>query len=434
MTTTTKTKPLRADTAAGASKEALGNTTSVREPVLGFAWLGRLFAPKIFLVSAVFGFLICCGLGYLTTLKNQYGDIPRFGVYVGPQASLFPTASQLLAYTKAHARDDQVLVVVGGSSVMNGVGQSNEQLWTKKLQQSLGDKFAVVNLAMRSCSTYEVACFIAEAMLKQHRKVIFVTGTQAAYGWSVIGRPPYAHYYWDAKFHDLLLDFPERDQALKNSEKDLPSFGWTPESLTELKLGEWLNSKLYQYELWNTVGHRYFFTSYSAVAAGATELKGVYWPRKKLPQNMEAEETFPLPSEEFARSFFPTVLSKFVVWNEKSKQWEKTGKAWDTAQDTIRTNLVPQLRPHTLLVLSYYNPYFRHKYLTKPQQHSEKLAYSLTQDLFKKEGVRSIRSGDAYNPADFRDPIHLSPSGGQRLAIDVAKEVKEMAKELGYLK
>lgn len=433
MTTSLETKPQQQSATVGgvACQQPIEQADA---KVLGFKWLAAIFSPAPFLIGALIGFTTCCVLGYLTTLKNQYGNIPRFGVYVGPQASLFPTASQLLAYTQAHVKQGQILVVVGGSSVMNGVGQSNEQIWTKKLQEKLGAKYAVVNLAMRSCSTFEAALFIAEAMSKHYEKVIFVSGTQPGFEWSLIGRPPYAHYYWDAKYHNMLYEFPERDQAMENCEQHLSDYNWTPETLRELKLGEWLNSHLYTYELWNTVGYRYFFTSYSAVAAGATSMNGVYSPRKRLPTNMEAEEVFPMPNEEFAKKFFPAVLADLILWNDKTKQWEKREKRWTAALETIRTNLAPQMRPRSVIVLSYYNPVFRKKYLTKLQQESERLSYSEAEDMFHREGVHAIRSGDKYQAADFRDPIHLSASGGEKLATDVSLEVQNLAKELGYEK
>jgi hypothetical protein len=434
LTTESKTESRTKSAIAGGV--TVDRDVAAQPTVLGFRWLGAIFSPGVFLVGVLLGFVLCCYLGYRTTLKNQYGDIPRFGVYAGPQASQFPTIRQLIAYTKAHYKKGQILVIVCGSSVMNGVGQSNEELWTKKLQDKLGPQYAVVNLALRSCGTYEGTCFVAEAMSKQYDKMIFVTGAQPFFYWPTIGRPPYAYLYWDAKYQNVLHDFPERDQALQDCERNLSDYMWKSEDLHELKLGQWLNSKFNFYELWTTAGYRYFFTSYAAVAANATPNNwlGAFLPRKKLPNNMEAWETFPLPDEKFARNFFPSVLASAVPWKEKEKRFVRDEKRWNDSLITVQTNVAPQIRSRTLAVLTFYNPFFRYKYLTPVQRQSEKLSYDATEELFESQGINAIQSGIDYKAEDFRDPIHLGPTGGAKLAAVVAEEVKVMSKKLGYEK
>jgi hypothetical protein len=50
----------------------------------------------------------------------------------------------------------QILVLVGGNSILLGVGQKKEQLWTKELQRVLGPDFAVVNIAFRGARLTEM--------------------------------------------------------------------------------------------------------------------------------------------------------------------------------------------------------------------------------------------------------------------------------------
>lgn len=396
-------------------------------PVLGFKWLGAMFQPVPFIIGSLIGFLICCYLGYQTTLKNQYGDIPRFGLFVGPQASFYPTISQFIAVCKSRVTKDQTLVLVGGSSVLNGVGQPNEKLWTKKLQSELGDKYVVVNLALRSCDTYEGAFFVAEALCKQNQRLIFITSAHPNTHWDPMGLNPYAYLFWDAKYHNLLYDFPEREKALADREKSLPDGVWTPESLTELKLSQWLNARFNFLELWDTVGYKYFFTSYRMI----TDDKS-FQPRKRLPNNFEAIETFPMPNEDYAKKYFPSFLASLFKWDAQKKQWVKDS-FWTTAEDTIRKNVVPPLRPKTLALLLHMHPGLCRKYESDQELSRDRLAYKTAQEMLQKFGMHALPVCEDYTDEDFRDACHLSPSGGDKLAIETAVEVRKMARQLGYV-
>lgn len=430
MTTAAETKPVDAATTSGVKpKHGVGQTADEQPTVLGFKWLGAIFRPAPFIAGALIGFVLCCYLGYLTTLKNQFGDIQRFGIFVGPQASFFPTIKQLLAVVQSRVKHNETLVIVGGSSILNGVGQSNEDLWTKRLQEQLGPKYVVVNLALRSCNSYEGAYFVAEAMLQRYKKVIFVTSALPSGNWHPMGNPPYAYLYWDAKFNNMLLNFPERDKAIADREKKLPDKEWTPEALAELKLSQFMNSHFHFFELWNTIGYKYFFTSYRSVTDSASFL-----PRKKLPNNAEAYEKFPVPNEEFAKTYFPSVCDNLLAWNEKAKQWTKDPIFWRVSEKTIEENVAPQLRPRTLALIIYQNPELRQKYMSEHLMQRDKVAYAVAQDMLKKYGIHSLVVAEDYEGKDFRDAMHLGASGGFKLAAETAVEVKKMAKELGYEK
>ena len=46
-------------------------------------------------------------------------------------------------------------MIVGGSSVLNGAGQSPRRLWTRALARRLGREFVVINLALRAGGGYD---------------------------------------------------------------------------------------------------------------------------------------------------------------------------------------------------------------------------------------------------------------------------------------
>lgn len=416
------------DTAGGVeAKRSQATTTYAPGTVIGFKWLEKIFRPAPFLIGALLGFAICCGLGYATTLKNQFGDIQRFGIFVGPQASFYPTLSQFMNVVRSRLKPEQTLVLVGGSSILNGVGQSNEDLWTKRLQQHLGPKYVVVNLALRSCNSYEGAYFVAEAMAKQHKKTIFVTSALPAGLWHPMGNAPYAYLYWDAQYHNLLSDFPDRENAILAREKELPDQEWKPETLTELKLSQWLNSQFHFLELWNTIGYRYFFTSYRSVTDDAS-----FSPRRKLPNNAEAYEKFPLPDDDFAKTYFPAVCNRLALYDEKQKRWVKESAYFEQYDKMIRQNVAPAMRPRTLSLLIYQNPEMRRKYMPADLLARDKVAYDSAEGVLRAYGMHALQVGDDYKGEDFRDAMHLGATGGFRLAQQTADEVKKMAKQLEY--
>jgi hypothetical protein len=83
------------------------------------------------------------------------------------------------------------------------------------------------------------------------------------------------------------------------------------------------------------------------------------------------------------------------------------------------------------MLLLYYNPKYRSQ-LTPSERERDELSYEAAQTALKNEGVQAVRAGNDYTPEDFRDTKHLSPSGGARLANQVADEVERMAQKLRY--
>jgi len=57
----------------------------------------------------------------------------------------YPSLDNLIELVSHLASKQKILVLVGGDSVLLGVGQKKEELWTKELQRILGSEFAVIN-------------------------------------------------------------------------------------------------------------------------------------------------------------------------------------------------------------------------------------------------------------------------------------------------
>ncbi|MEI9897640.1 MAG: hypothetical protein WDN28_28220 [Chthoniobacter sp.] len=69
--------------------------------------------------------------------------------FLEQETSYYPTASQLVAVARAQCPPtaNKTLVVLGGNSVFNGSGQKRNELWSRALQEQLGDHYQVVNFS-----------------------------------------------------------------------------------------------------------------------------------------------------------------------------------------------------------------------------------------------------------------------------------------------
>src|SRR5262245_44973256 len=187
---------------------------------MGETFLESRLAPRAVLLGIVAGFTSCCLLGYLGPRTNIYTDFGRFHVHVSPSTQYFPTASQMRTLGQEQLKKDKTLVIVSGSSVFYGTGQSDEQLWTRRLQEELGDDFVVLNLAMPAGNPQEFGSLAVEMLSRDYEQVTNVAPQ------SFHGSTPdpdgyqYRYLYWDAFIKGLLPPNPERESRMAEIVKD----------------------------------------------------------------------------------------------------------------------------------------------------------------------------------------------------------------------
>jgi hypothetical protein len=172
------------------------------------------FAPPPSLSFAIgITVLALCGRIVASIDYIDPNSFHRFHLYINPQTLYCPTASQLSALAHAAVRRDQVAVVLGGSSVIWGAGESDAELWSRKLQADLGDGYRVLKFAMPSGSPQEFGAVAAEALLKDGYKVVLVADVGSTFG------PPdglfYPYVYSDARYKGMLLDNPLGDERIQ---------------------------------------------------------------------------------------------------------------------------------------------------------------------------------------------------------------------------
>src|ERR1035441_7950718 len=129
----------------------------------------RLLAPYALFLGAILSFLACCIGGYVVSGMNYFKGFERFHRLIGPESSYYPTASQVRAIATSRLDRDKIAVVIGGNSILYGTGQRVDHVWTKELQILLGDRFRVINFAMRGATAGEFGATAAEVLENDHK-------------------------------------------------------------------------------------------------------------------------------------------------------------------------------------------------------------------------------------------------------------------------
>ena len=176
--------------------------------------------PKIFLTAFAAGFFLCVVAGRNVTtnlLENQN----RLSHFYNPMNQFYPTAAILKSTSIANLKSDQTLVIIGGNSNFNGVGQNPEETWTVRLQQLLGAKYHVVNLATMGSNSMDLAG-VAFRMIEPTRpNTILVmnlyNGVRGSLdGTTALFEPPspFTYVFWDAYYKRFFSSDPDVNDAI----------------------------------------------------------------------------------------------------------------------------------------------------------------------------------------------------------------------------
>ena len=151
----------------------------------------------------------------------------------------------------------KILVLVGGNSVLLGVGQKKEQLWTKELQRLLGPDFVVVNLAFRGALLTEMGAVVAEVLSKKYR-LIYVANEQAPMRMELPAGGTYDYLFWQAQASGKLFKaVPGSEEAkavVANRGREL---------LSDAALRGYFDYWSHASDLWNYLGYNYVFTVFN---------------------------------------------------------------------------------------------------------------------------------------------------------------------------
>jgi hypothetical protein len=380
---------------------------------------------------------LLAGLGALSYEGWQRGHTdfhPGFSrIYpaISPETNYLPTLDELLSIVRHRCRRDQVLVVVGGNSILAGVWQPEPDLWTKRLQEKLGDRYCVVNLAFRGGSPTDGGAVVAEVLRREFPRQIYVANEAPFNGVEAFAHEPYRYLFWQAYFRGWLLDSPGR-------EKQISRFKWNAgqhKAYNEAAASVWLDEALNFRDLWNWV-------TFEKVCTVPSYL-GDYVPAMLAPRRtFKDEEPDAFNPIFLARKYAPSSLdAEMAIVRGFTERFYHRGPSGEwvfskpdfEARDGLNGEAFPkELKARTLILLSRNSPYYR-RLLSAEEQSRDDEGYRQAVQLWARNGYPVMEYGRDFGDNDYGDRTHLSKTGGARLADAVAPRIEAMARDLHYL-
>jgi hypothetical protein len=393
----------------------------------------RFLVPNALFVGAFAGFAACCLAGLLASRQHPIRNVERFHFFLTPETLFCPTVNQMCGLAEDRLPPGKIAVIVGGTSRLHGTCQPLSQVWTRKLQDLLGDEYEVINFGFRCARTAEIGATAAEALSRKYSKVILVADCYPGF---IDPHPDglmFRYFFWDAYFKQLLYPDPERAQRLREETTEIrheeQKQGGSTSPYDDLKLRMRLDSLCYFTDFWNTVAYQRFFTLWTPWTPGTPA-----WPRRKYadpdPGALPLEQRYP---EDFdialgrLRSCLPLRVRDGSVCQVEAMDHP----VWRDFERALRTCFAAPLRPRTVMVALRFSSYYGNR-LTPDEQDCLDQAMHITVDKCEAAGFTALEAGRGYDPEDYADWQHLSESGGAKLAGEVAPKVRELARRLGY--
>ncbi len=389
------------------------------------------FRPWTLLAGFGLGLGLMAWAGRTVIQRDLHPNAVRFHPMIAPDSQYEPTMGEMRAFVRARCRPDQILVIVGGNSILLGVGQPADRVWTKRLQEILGDRYAVVNLAFRGSSPTDGGAFVAESLRDEFPRQIYIANVAALQAADAIGIESYRFILFDAYYKGLLLPWAPRDQELKDHLAD-------PAHKTarfERRLGAQADALLHYRDFWNWWSSTKFFTFATPFQPNP---KLAYKPRAYFRDEENDYEGTP-----FEDRFTPatiandTVISRAYSAAGYSKNtngvWQLAPAARQQFLDYARRAFPDQLKPRTLILISRNSPFYTQKFEPELRERDDQ-AIRDTIAGYEQLGYAALDTGTGYTIEDFGDRTHLTSTGGAKLAAVTAPKIQDLANQLGYLK
>jgi hypothetical protein len=388
--------------------------------------LGQRLSPALVFIGIVTGFGLMVLAGRWAGKQNLFVAYERNYPLISPEGYFYPSLNNLTELVSHVASKRKILVLVGGNSVLMGVGQKKEQLWTKELQRDLGPDFAVVNLAFRGAYLTEMGAIVAEVLSNKYPRLVYVTSETSPMRMELSGVDrPYEYLYWQAQASGKLCKTTPSSNGVQ-----LIGASHGREPLTEAELRGYLDYWSHASDLWNYLGYHYVFTVFNFIKyppehffEARKNSEDLMWEIPPIPERFTLQEQ----SMQIIRSFF-----KFSVEKDARGELSIKPTVLEAFMRDARMALPDAFKAKTLILLAYNAPYFSDQ-LSQDEHAAYTFAFSQGKSCLQKAGYRSVLIGPELTNADFADRIHLAPSGGQKMARGIAPEIRAMAVQLGYL-
>lgn len=383
----------------------------------------RWFLPAYFIGAVAAGFFVSCLLGRKAASTPAYKNFNRFHAYIDATTQFYTTASQLRnLVTQAAPAPGKTLVLIGGSSVLNGVGQNPGEEWTRHLQRLLGDRFAVVNLGVPGGLFPDFGALVYQMIWRHYPGMVFVADTPTYTVGDVARESYYDYLVWDA-YYKGLLDLPPEDLA---KFREIAGTSWSDPQKIEDHLRGRLDSWVYACDLWSFVTYRYFSTVWTPKTAEDMLRARRWWPEDRLDIKPLAQRLAANYEENLRHT---RGFSDGLYDRDSRGAWVRNDYVWRLLDREVQAALPKDLRSSALVLLVWNSPYFIAR-LTPDEQQRNALAYAGTRQLWEKAGYgRVLDIGRGTPEEEIVDRIHFTAEGGRRLAEAVAAEIRALANQ-----
>jgi len=364
--------------------------------------------PRAFAAGLAAGLLVCALAGRTFAGRNLFDTrLQRFHRKISPETNFFATPNQLLHFAEARSREDQTIVIVGGSSIMNGVSQRVENLWSVHLQRLLGDRFAVVNVSTRGGAPHEQGNWVSEMLRRRKRRLVYIT--------DILPCPllpqhmtglRWREFFWSARVRGMLLpDWPERARALAA----LPE---AKEASPE-RIKAYADSVLYFDDLWTSIAYLHFTSFFHFLTS----------PNSFEPRHCFHDDDLPAaPGMERYKHLDRAHEVKLLEAYAKPCVGERRAGI----EADLRASISPEVFHRMVALIIARSPYLTRE-LTPELQVSYDRSKRDTAKFLEAQGAMAPILDD-WDDLDFSDPVHLSEQGGAKLAALVADLVRERAR------
>ncbi len=367
---------------------------------------GHRLSPISVFIGIVVGFSLMVLAGRWAGKQNLFIAYERNYQMISPEGYFYPSLDNLTELVSHLASKRKILVLVGGDSVLLGVGQKKEELWTNELQRVLGSEFAVINLAFRGAYATEMGGVVAEVLSRRYPRLILVGHLNPLRVEPPVRDSTYEYLFWQAEASGKLADF-----ALRSEELQKAFFGndlKRRERITEAALRGYFDYRCRASDLWNYIGYHYLFTVFNFLK----------YPERFFEARRNSEEqmanvapiperfTFPEQSMRIIRRLFQS----FVERDTNGDLRIKAG-VYDSFVENAQAAFPDSFKPRTLIVLAYNAPYFANQ-LSRDEYSAYEFANAQGKAWLQKAGYHSVLIGPDLTNEDFADRVHLAASGG----------------------
>jgi len=386
------------------------------------AWLPAL--PV--LVGIILGFGVCCMMGRVAAASFNFSHFERFFGPIQPQTNFYATASELVSHVRRKIPKDKTLVLIGGASYFRGTGQNPDEVWSRELQNLLGDKYRVVNFAIDQAGMTDFAGAAFQVLAREYPHMIYVANMapQGNGNDGVDGGETYRYVFWDAYYKHMLYgdlvwqaDVTSRQRAQLKTQSGL-----------ELHLGKFIDSFTYACDLWSYVGYRYFMTVWNDSFSGEP-----FRNRRSIIEGGDPNMLNHQRETRLDKEYTATMEERNKGYIQNGTYLDKDGHvlpvtdSWNNTSKQISHLFPADLHKQCLIVILHSNHYFM-KSLTPIDWKRYEVMFKASEEACKKAGYPVIQVGHDFSADDYVDAGHFMASGGRKIAHQVADKIKEMGK------